>query len=46
MELEVAARGDRGVDYDAARALLGRAALESLIAPVRTPTAPEANSLP
>lgn len=46
MELEVAARGDRGVDYDAARALLGRAALESPVSKVRTPTAPEANSPP
>ena len=34
MELEVAARGDCGVDYDAARALLGRPALGSSIAAV------------
>jgi GT2 family glycosyltransferase len=32
MELEVAARGDSGVDYDAARTLLGRPALESPMA--------------
>lgn len=34
MELEVAARGECGVDYDAARTLLGRPALESPIAAV------------